>query len=129
MRRVSILGMMLLVVLCALVLGLFVWLREEAFFFVPGPLLGSALAAMAYRRDRFALIKGGAIGGLCQGLISVMIFKRGYIFSDIAMMTGAYFLVTVAVHLFAGLAFGTVLDLAFCGARPRAVADMPESRA
>ena len=43
--RISILGMMLLVVLWALILVLFIRLHEEAFVYVAGPLLGPMLAA------------------------------------------------------------------------------------
>ena len=116
--RISILGMMILVVLCALIIGLFARLHEEAIFYITGPLLGAMLAAWADRRDRAALIKGGVLGGFCQGIIAVMLLKRGYIFPDIAMMTGALFLETLVVHLFAGLTFGTLLYLAFRWALP-----------
>ena len=129
MSRISILGMMMLVVLFALVLALFARLREEAFFFVTGPLLGSMLAATVYRRDRSALITGGAVGGICQGIFCVIVLKRGYIFPDIAMVTGAHFLATLAVHLLTGLTFGALLYLAFRWARPRRVTSLTESRA
>jgi hypothetical protein len=121
MTRISNLGMMLLVVLSALIAGLFTRLRGESFFYVTGPLLGAILAALAYRRDRSAFITGGAAGGLCQGGFAVLVLKRGYIFPDITMITGALFLATLAVHVMAGLVFGTLLYLAFRWARPRTV--------
>jgi hypothetical protein len=122
MRRLSILGMLILVVLFAVVFALFAWLREEALFYITGPILGAALAAWAYPRDRSALITGGVVGGLCQGIFAVMVFKRGYIFPDIGMITAGLFLATLAVHLAAGLVLGVLLYLAFCWARPRNVA-------
>jgi hypothetical protein len=128
MSRISIRSMMLLIVLCALLLWLFAWLHAEAFFFVTGPLLGATLAAFSYRRDPSALITGGAVGGICQGFFAVLVLKRGYIFPDIAMMTGDRFLATLAVHLLAGLAFGMLLHLAFRWARPQPVRDMPEPK-
>ena len=88
MRRLSILSLLLLVILFAIVFALFAQLHEEAFFFITGPMLGAMLAALAYRRDPSALISGGVVGGLCQGILAVMVLKRGYIFSDIAMITG-----------------------------------------
>jgi hypothetical protein len=54
-----------------------------------------------------ALITGGAVGGLCQGIFAVLVFNRGYIFSDIAMITAPLFLATLAVHLTAGIVIGT----------------------
>jgi hypothetical protein len=125
MSRLSILSLMLLVVLLAIVFALFARLHEEAFFYVTGPMLGAMLATLVYRRDRSALITGGAVGGLCQGIIAVMVLKRGYIFPDIAMITAPHFLATLAVHLMAGLVFGTLLYLAFRWARPRSVTSDP----
>lgn len=118
MIRISILGLMILVVLSALILGLFVRLHEEAFFYITGPLLGAMLAALICRRDRSALITGGGVGGICQGILAVLVLKRGYIFPDIAMITGSLFLVTLAVHLLLGLAFGTLLYLSLRWTRP-----------
>jgi hypothetical protein len=125
MSRLSILSLLLLVVLLAVVFAIFARLHDEAFFCVTGPLLGAMLAAFAYRRDRSALITGGAVGGLCQGILAVMVFKRGYIFPDIALITGVLFLATLAVHLLAGLVFGTLLYLAFRWARPRSLTSNP----
>jgi hypothetical protein len=125
MKRLSVLSMLILVVLFAIVFALFARLGEEAFFYITGPILGAMLAAFAYRRDRSALITGGIIGGLCQGIFAVMVVRRGYIFPDIAMMTGALFLATLAVHLMAGLVFGTLLYLAFRWAQPRSLASHP----
>ncbi len=119
MRRCSILSMLLLVVLFAIVFTLVARLHEEAFFYISGPILGAMLAALVYQRDRLALITGGAVGGLCQGIFTVMVLKRGYIFPDTAMITGSRFLATLAVHLTAGLVFGTLLYLPFRWARPR----------
>jgi hypothetical protein len=118
MIRLSVLSMLVLVVLFAIVFTLFARLRVEAFFYVTGPILGATLAALAYRRDRLALITGGAVGGLCQGIFAVLVLKRGYIFADFGSITGAHFLATLAVHLTAGLVFGTLLYLAFRWARP-----------
>jgi hypothetical protein len=87
MSRLSILSLFLRVVLLAIVFALFTRLHNETFFYVAGPLLGATLAACAYRRDRSALITGGAVGGICQGMLEVLVLKRGYIFPDIAMMT------------------------------------------
>ena len=111
--------MLLLVVLFAIVFALFARLHEEAIFYVTGPILGAMLAGLAYQRDRLALITGGAVGGLCQGIFAVIVLKRGFIFPDIAMITAAHFLATLAVHLTAGLGFGTLLYLTFRWARPR----------
>jgi hypothetical protein len=119
MRRLSILSLLLLVILFAIIFALFPWLREEAFFYITGPMVGAILAAMAYRRDHLALITGGAVGGLCQGALAVLVFKHGYIFLDIAMMTGIRFLATLAAHLTAGLVIGSLLYLAFRWTRPR----------
>jgi hypothetical protein len=125
MKRLSILGMLILVVLFAVVFALFARLREEAFFYITGPILGAMLAAFAYRHDRSAMITGGVIGGLCQGIFAVMVLRRGYIFPDVAMITGALFLANLAAHLMAGLVFGTLLYLAFRWARPRSLASNP----
>ncbi len=119
MRRLSILSLLILVVLFAIVFALFARLHEEALFYVSGPILGAMLAGLTYPRDRAALITGGAIGGLCQGILAVMAFKRGYIFPDFGALTGVLFLANLAVHLAAGLGFGTLLYLAFRWARPR----------
>ena len=75
------------------------------------------------------MITGGVIGGLCQGIIAVLVLGRGYIFPDVAMITGPLFLATLAAHLMAGLALGTLLYLAFRRARPRSTiaAQMTES--
>jgi hypothetical protein len=113
MRQLSILSVLVLVVLFAIVFALFARIHYEAIFYVTGPVLGSLLAALSYRRDRSALITGGAVGGLCQGIIAVIVLKRGYIFPDIAMITSTYFLVNLTVHLMAGLVLGTLLYLAF----------------
>jgi hypothetical protein len=125
MSRLSILSLLLLVILFAIVFALFAWLHEEAFFYVTGPMLGAILAAMAFRRDPSALISGGIVGGLCQGIFAVLVLKRGYIFPDIAMITGALFLAALAAHLMAGLVIGTLLHLAFRWARPRSVTSNP----
>ena len=125
MIRLSVLSLLLLVILFAIVFTLFARLHDEALFYVTGPLLGAMVAALAYRRDRSALITGGAVGGLCQGIFAVTVFKHGYIFSDVAMITGVRFLATLAVHLIAGLVFGTLLYLAFQWARPRSVTGHP----
>ena len=119
MKRLSVLGMLLLIVLFAIVFALFAWLREEALFYITGPILGAMLAACAYPRDRAALVTGGAVGGLFQGIFAVMVFKRGYVFPDIGMITAPLFLAALAVHLVAGVVFGTLLYLAFRWARPR----------
>jgi hypothetical protein len=118
MRRLSILSLLLLIVLFALVFALFARLHEEAFFCVTGPLLGAMLAALAYRRDPWALISGGVGGGVCQGIIAVLVLKRGYVFPEVAMITAAHFLANLAAHLTAGLVIGTLLYLAFRWARP-----------
>ena len=81
--------------------------------------MGAILAALAYRRDRSALITGGVVGGLCQGIFAVLVLKRGYIFTDVAMITAPLFLATLVVHLVAGLVFGTLLYLAFRWGCPR----------
>jgi hypothetical protein len=125
MKRLSVLSMLILVVFFAIVFTLFARLREEAFFYIIGPILGAMLAAFAYRRDRSAMITGGIIGGLCQGIFAIMVLKRGYIFPDIAMITGALFLASLAAHLMAGLVFGTLFYLAFRWARPRGLASDP----
>ena len=125
MKRLSVLSMLILVVFFAIVFALFARLREEAFFYITGPILGAMLAAFAYRRDRLAMITGGIIGGLCQGIFAVIVLRRGYIFPDIAMMTGALFLATLAAHLMAGLIFGILFYLAFRWARPRSLASNP----
>jgi hypothetical protein len=125
MKRLSVLSMLILVVFFAIVFALLARLREEAFFYITGPILGAMLAACAYRRDRLAMITGGIIGGLCQGIFAIMVLKRGYIFPDIAMITGALFLASLAAHLMAGLVFGTLLYLAFRWARPRSLASHP----
>lgn len=127
MTRLSILGMLILVAIFALVFALFAWLREEALFYVTGPILGAMLTALTYSSDRWAWITGGAIGGLFQGICAVMFLKRGYIFPDVSMLTGPLFLATLGVHLASGLVFGTLLALAFRWARPRAnVEDLAE---
>jgi hypothetical protein len=54
-----------------------------------------------------------------------MVLRRGYIFPDRAMITGPLFLATLAVHLMAGLAFGTLLHLAFRWARPQSTLRSP----
>ena len=118
MKQLSILGILILVVLFAGVFTLFARIRGEAFFYVTGPLFGAQLAAMGYWRDPSALIKGGAIGGLCQGVIAVLVMKRGYIFADFGKFTAGLFLVNLAVHLMAGLVFGLLLYLALRWARP-----------
>jgi hypothetical protein len=118
MKRISILSMLILVLLFAIDFALIVRLHEEAFFYITGPTLGAMLAALAYRRDRSALITGGAVGGMCQGIIAVLILKRGSIYPDIAMITAPLFLASLAVHLMAGLLFGTLLYLAFRWASP-----------
>ena len=84
MMRLSILSLLLVVILFAVVFALFAWLREEAFFYITGPMLGAMLAAMPYRRDHLALITGGAVGGLGQGTLVVPVLKHGYIVPDIA---------------------------------------------
>jgi hypothetical protein len=121
MSRLSILSVLLLVVLFAFVFALFSRLHNEAFFYVSGPILGALLAAFVHRRDRSALITGGAVGGLCQGVIVVLVLKRGYIFRDIAMITATHYLASLVVHLIAGLVFGTLLYLALRWARPGCV--------
>jgi hypothetical protein len=125
MSRLSILSLLLIVVLFAIIFALFSRLHNETFFYVTGPLLGATLAACAVRRERSALITGGAIGGLCQGVIAVLVLKRGYIFPDMAMITAGGYLATLAVHLMAGIVFGTLLYLAFRWARPRSVTSDP----
>ncbi len=125
MKRLSVLSMLILVVFFAIVFALFARLREEAFFYITGPILGAMLAAFAYRRDRSAMITGGVVGGLCQGIFAVMVLRRGYIFPDIAMITGGLFLANLAAHLMAGLVFGTLFYLAFRWARPRSLASNP----
>lgn len=120
MKPLSILGLMLLVILAALILALFVRLRGEAFFYIVGPLLGALLGSMAYPRDQGAMITGGAVGGLCQGVIGIMVFKRGYVFQDVGIMTGTLFLASLAAHLAVGLGVGTLLYLALRWARPNA---------
>jgi hypothetical protein len=125
MKRLSVLSMLILVVLFALVFALFARLREEAFFYVTGPILGAMLAPFVDRRDASAMITGGIVGGLCQGIFAVMVLKRGYIFPDIAMITGGLFLGNLAAHLVAGLVFGTLFYLAFRWARPRSLASTP----
>jgi hypothetical protein len=119
MKRISILSMLILVVPFAIDFALIVRLHAEAFFYITGPTLGAMLAALAYQHDRSALITGGAVGGLCQGIIAVLILKRGYIFPDTALITAPLFLGTLAVHPMAGLVFGTLLYLAFRWASPR----------
>src|SRR4051794_6647954 len=119
MRRLSISGMLILVVLFAAVFALIARLRAEASFYITGPIAGAVLAAWAYRRDGLALVTGGIIGGLCQGIFVVLLLKRGYIFPDIAMITGPLFLATLAAHMIAGGVFGTLLHLAFRWTRPQ----------
>jgi hypothetical protein len=109
MNRLSILSLMLLILLAAVFLALFVRLREETIFYVMGPFLGAALAALTYPHDLSALITGGAIGGLAQGIIAMMVFKRGYLFPDLITADG--YLVSLAVHLFLGFGFGLLLFL------------------
>jgi hypothetical protein len=121
MRQLSILSVLVLVVLFAIVFALFARIHYEAIFYVTGPVLCSLLAALSYRRDRSALITGGAVGGLCQGVIAVLVLKRGYIFRDIAMITATNYLANLVVHLIAGLVFGTLLYLAFRWACPGSV--------
>jgi hypothetical protein len=81
--------------------------------------LGAVILALSYRLDRSALITGGAIGGLCQGVVAILIFRRGYVFRDITTITGPLYLASLAVHLLSGLAVGALLFLAFRWARPR----------
>jgi hypothetical protein len=119
MRQLSIRGVLLLVILFAIVFALFSRLHEEAIFYITGPILGAILAALAYRRDWSALITGGAVGGLCQGILAVLVLKRGYAFADVAMITAPLFLANLVVHLVAGLVFGTLLHLAFRWVCPR----------
>jgi hypothetical protein len=88
MRRLSILSILRSVSLCATIFALFARLHEEAYFHVTGPILGAIIAALVYRRDRPALITGGAAGGLSQGIIAVIVLKRGYIFPDFGALTG-----------------------------------------
>ena len=118
MKQLSILGILILVVLFAVVFALFARIRGEAFFYLTGPLLGALIGALAYRRDRSALIKGGVAGGLCQGIIAVLVLTRGYIFADFGMLTASVFLLNLAVHLMAGLVIGSLLYLALRRARP-----------
>ena len=125
MKRLSVLSMLILVVLFAIVFALFARIREEAFFYITGPIFGAMLAAFAYRRDRYAMISGGIVGGLCQGIFAILVLRRGYNFPDIAMITGALFLASLAAHLMAGLVFGTLFYLAFRWARPRSLASNP----
>jgi hypothetical protein len=125
-KRLSILSTLILVVLFAIAFALLARLGDEAFFYITGPVLGALLGASAYRRDRSALITGAVAGGLCQGVIAVMVLKRGYIFPDIAMITGPLFLANLAAHLMAGLAFGTLLYLALRWARPRSALGSPD---
>ena len=91
MKQLSILGILILVGLFAVVFALFVRIRDEAFFYLTGPLLGALIGALAYRLDRSALIKGGAAGGLCQGFIAVLVLKRGYMFADFGKLTASLF--------------------------------------
>lgn len=121
MKRLSLSGTMILVVLAAVVLALFARLGGEASFYVVGPLLGAIIASLIHRRDESALITGGLIGGLCGGIFAVLVLKRGYIFSDVAMITGGLFLMTLGVHLVAGLVIGTLLYLAVRRTAPRQV--------
>src|SRR5262245_24670861 len=109
---------MLLVLLAALLLTLFVRLGEEASFDVTGPLLGASPAALMSPHDRSAIIKGGALGGLVQGVIAMMVFKRGYILPDVTIITGTQYLASLAVHLVSGLGFRVLLFLALRWARP-----------
>ena len=122
MRQLSILSLLLVVILLAIVFTLFVRIHEEVFFYITGPLVGAMLASLAYPYDRSALLTGGVVGGLCQGILAVMVFKRGYVFPDIAMITGPLYLANLAVHLVAGLGIGVLLYLALRWARPRSVA-------
>ena len=119
MARLSILGMLILIALVAVVLAMFVRLGDEAAFYVAGPILGSLLGARGYRLDRWAFVKGGAVGGLCQGLVALLVLKHGYPFQDPAMMTGTLFLAAMAVHLTMGLGLGLLLSLAFRQTLPR----------
>jgi hypothetical protein len=89
MMRLSVLSMLLLVVLFAMVLALFLRLREEAFCYVTGPILGAMFSTLAYQRDRSAFVAGGAVGGLCQGIFTVLVLKRGYIFADFGELSRA----------------------------------------
>src|SRR5438128_2185519 len=114
---------MLLVLLSAVVLALFARLHSEAVFYFAGPVLGAALAAMVYRQDPSALIKGGLIGGLCGGVTAMLLFKHGYIYRDVGGITGPRYLASLAVHCLAGLAFGSLLFLMFRWARPSQNAD------
>jgi hypothetical protein len=119
MTRISIRGMLILVATFAILFALFAWLREEALFYVTGPILGAMLAALTCSSDRWAWITGGAIGGLFQGICAVIFLKRGYIFPDVGTITAPFFVATLGVHLASGLVFGTLLALAFRWARPR----------
>src|SRR5262245_28341022 len=101
MGRLSILGLMILVLLAALWLAR---LRGEAFYYITRPILGASLGALWPPRHRWSLVTGGLLGGLCQGIVSVLLLRRGYPFGDVAMLTGTLYLAALAVHLLAGLA-------------------------
>ena len=122
MRRLSILSMLIVIVVFALDFALIARLGADAFFYISGPPFGAILAALSYPHDRSALITGGAVGGLCQGILAVLVWKRGYIVSDVAMITAPLFVVNLFVHLMAGLIFGTLLYVAFRWARPGSAA-------
>ncbi|MDG3008145.1 hypothetical protein [Paludisphaera mucosa] len=117
--RLSVLGLMFLVLLAAACTTLFVGLREEALCYITGPHLGSLLAALLVPRDRSALVSGASIGGLCQGVVSVLLLGRGYPFGDPAMLTGPLYVAALGVHLLAGLGFGVLLFLALQWSRPK----------
>lgn len=119
MKRLSVRGGMLLVVLVALVLALIARLGGEACFYCAGPIGGAILGATAARHDRWASLTGGLIGGLCQGILVPLFLKQGYVFPDVAMMTGGLFVGNLAVHLAAGLVFGgLVTAIDWSGPRP-----------
>jgi hypothetical protein len=124
--RISILGLMVLVALAGLILGLFARFGADAFFYLTGPLVGATLAGLTCRPDRTAVITGGVIGGIAQGVFAVMVLKLGYPFADITMMTGPLFLAALAAHMLAGLAVGALIYLTIRWARPRPVSRLPE---
>ena len=116
--RLSIQGFMLLVFLAALISALGTRIGSEVLCYVTGPIVGASLSALSVPRDRSALVTGGLIGGLCQGMVSILLLKRGYPVGDVAMLTAPLFLASLCVHLLAGFAFGGLLFLALRWSRP-----------
>ncbi len=95
--------------------------ETEVTFYVLGPMLGAVIAAWSHRRDRVVLIKGGTIGGLCQGAIVLLILKRGYPFQNIPVGITQSYLIALAIHVLLETDIGFLLFPAFEWAHSQAM--------